>query len=205
MFTPRRLIIPSVLAVLVAGCGESTSTSSQASHSTATTATAATGANAGASGGTGTGGTTATTPAVTPTTANGGSKTSPQKTATSPSSTQTTTPHPTGSKAGGGKSTSKSEPFTEYISPKARYPQEVVSKFTKTCKAGGGSTAVCACIIRGQELRKVERGQSIAEMFALELAMKLHPGLSIKQLMNNAIRLPTGLERTLAICKTVRA
>jgi hypothetical protein len=54
-----------------------------------------------------------------------------------------------------------------------RYPKELQGKFLRACKAAKGSTSSCECIIATQEGNlKVEVGQSLAELLALELAFE---------------------------------
>jgi hypothetical protein len=54
--------------------------------------------------------------------------------------------------------------------------------------------------LRPVENRKIEKGQVIAELFALELAM-LERGVTLKAAMNHEVPLPRLLLDTLEACK----
>jgi hypothetical protein len=54
-----------------------------------------------------------------------------------------------------------------------RYPKELQGKFLRACERAKGSSSSCECIIARQEANlKVETGQSLAELLALELAFE---------------------------------
>jgi hypothetical protein len=55
--------------------------------------------------------------------------------------------------------------------------------------------------LRPVENRKIEKGQVIAELFALELAMK-ESRVTLQAAMNHAVPLPRLLRRTLEACKS---
>jgi hypothetical protein len=62
---------------------------------------------------------------------------------------------------------------------KRRYPKDLQGKFMLACKAAKGSASSCECIIIRQEANlKVEQGQSLAELLALELAFERHASLA---------------------------
>ena len=93
-----------------------------------------------------------------------------------------------------------------HVPSKASFPQELTTRFLSACKAAGGSAAKCECVLDRQELRpienrKVEKGQAIAELFVLELAMSGR-GVTLRAAMNHAVSLPLGLRGTLEACKS---
>lgn len=76
------------------------------------------------------------------------------------------------------------------------YPPYLQQNFMTACEAGKGSTSVCMCILTKQEFSKVESGQSLAEVLALELA--LHEGRAVTEVRQTVaprrpIALPAGV------------
>jgi hypothetical protein len=60
-------------------------------------------------------------------------------------------------------------------------------------------------VLERQELRpvedpKIEKGQAVAELFVLELAMR--QGTTLQAAMKHAVALPHGLRGTLTACKS---
>jgi hypothetical protein len=82
---------------------------------------------------------------------------------------------------------------------KKRYPETVSIKFISSCKTAKGSPSSCGCVLARQELRKVEKGQSIAELLAFEIAVQ--SGASLKAMMQHKVELPVGLSQSLDQCK----
>ncbi len=92
------------------------------------------------------------------------------------------------------------------VPTKARFPQDVTTRFLGACKYAGGSAARCQCVIDRQELRpvehpKIEKGQVFAELFLLEFKMR-NDGVTLKAAMSHAVPLPPGLRGTLDACKS---
>ena len=188
-FRRSRTFAPAIaiaVTVTLAGCGSSKKATTTTSASVPTTP-AATGTGTTAPSGTG----TATPKSTTPTTA---------------TSTQPTNPpsKPTTSGAGGTEAKPPAEASTLTVPPKKRYSAEVRAKVMSSCTAGKGSVAMCECLITHQELRNVEKGQSYAELFVLELAIQ-HDHVTIASAQKHTVPLPQGLLGSLAACKNVHA
>ena len=84
---------------------------------------------------------------------------------------------------------------------KRRYPKELQGKFMLACKAAKGSTSSCECILVRQEANlKVERGQTLAELLALELAFA-HEHASLEDIRRRRVRSPRLVRRVVRECK----
>ncbi len=70
--------------------------------------------------------------------------------------------------------------FNKAVSLKRRFPPEITQPFYRQCETSKGTVAVCECIIVKLELAKGEREKSIAELVAVEVALK--QGVSLKKL-----------------------
>ena len=129
--------------------------------------------------------TTATTSAIAGTTASTGATTT-QSTTTRPKPHTTKPParkppeRPLGQSLGAPGPANASTPKIKIPpEPKApprggkyTYPREAQSNFIGVCLSGGGSKSSCECIIEKFEARRVEEGQSLAELLGFELALK---------------------------------
>jgi hypothetical protein len=84
---------------------------------------------------------------------------------------------------------------------KRRYPKELQGKFMRACKAAKGSTSSCECIVVKQESNlKVERGQSLAELLALEIAFARHAA-SLEDIRRRRVRSPRLIRRVIRECR----
>jgi len=84
---------------------------------------------------------------------------------------------------------------------KRRYPKELQGKFLRACKAAKGSTSSCECIIARQEVNlKVEQGQSLAELLALELAFEREHA-SLEDIRRRRVRAPRLVRHVVRECK----
>jgi hypothetical protein len=84
---------------------------------------------------------------------------------------------------------------------KRRYPKELQGKFLGLCKAAKGSTKSCECIIVKQELNtKVEVGQSLAELLALEIAFQ-REGASLEDVRQRRVPAPRIVRRVTRECR----
>jgi hypothetical protein len=82
-----------------------------------------------------------------------------------------------------------------------RYPKELQGKFLRACRAAKGSTSSCECIIARQEGNlKVERGQSLAELLALELAFKREHA-SLEDIRRRRVRSPSLVRQVVRQCR----
>jgi hypothetical protein len=82
-----------------------------------------------------------------------------------------------------------------------RYPKELQGKFLRACKATKGSTSSCECIIARQEGNlKVEVGQSLAELLALELAFKREHA-SLEDIRRRRVRSPSLVRQVVRQCR----
>src|SRR5262249_9935871 len=87
----------------------------------------------------------------------------------------------------------------EVLPPKShRYPRFIQAGFIASCKSAKGSHSSCECIIIKQEARNVEKGQSMAELIALELELK--HGLSLRNAAHHRVLLPSGVQRSAELC-----
>lgn len=92
---------------------------------------------------------------------------------------------------------------SEQVPLSHRYPRLVQLKFIAGCLAAKGSDSSCECILTKLEKSNVEKGQSIAEMFALELAFQR--GVSLQVAMRHGVRLPHGVQRIAEECRSASA
>jgi hypothetical protein len=160
MLKPFRLATCGLVAVGVAasGCGSSKKPSTPTTTSTSTNITATAGT------------TQSTTPKHTPQT--------PKPRAQKPAATT-----PPAATTGSQKSVQAPKPKIKQ-EPKAppkgkyEYPLEAQRNFIGTCRASNSSKSSCECIIVKFESRKVEEGQSLAELLGVEVALKGHLTLS---------------------------
>jgi len=82
-----------------------------------------------------------------------------------------------------------------------RYPKELQGKFLRACKAAKGSTSSCECIIVRQEInRKVEVGQSLAELLALEIAFERRHA-SLEDIRRRRVRAPRLVRQVIRLCR----
>jgi hypothetical protein len=86
------------------------------------------------------------------------------------------------------------------VPPNRRYPKELQGRFLRACKAAKGSTSSCECIIARQEGNlKVERGQSLAELLALEIAFEREHA-SLADIRRRRVRSPRLVRRVVREC-----
>jgi outer membrane biosynthesis protein TonB len=92
--------------------------------------------------------------------------------------------------------------FAEAQLPRRRrYPKELQGKFMVACKAAKGSTSSCECIVAKQELnRKIEVGQGLAELLAVELAFQ-QQGASLEDVRRHRVKTPSGVRRVFRECR----
>jgi hypothetical protein len=84
---------------------------------------------------------------------------------------------------------------------KRRYPKELQGKFMRACKAARGSTSSCECIIARQEANlKVERGQTLAELLALEIAFEREHA-SLEDIRRRRVPAPRLVRRVVRACR----
>ena len=89
----------------------------------------------------------------------------------------------------------------EVLPPRSRrYPRFFQLKFISSCEAAGGSHSSCECILITQEKRNVEKGQSMAELLALDL--ELRRGISLQKAAHHGVLLPSGVQRSAEACGT---
>jgi len=82
-----------------------------------------------------------------------------------------------------------------------RYPKELQGKFLRACKAAKGSTSSCECIIVRQEANlKLERGRTLAELLALELAFAREHA-SLEDIRRRRIRSPHEVRKIVRQCR----
>jgi hypothetical protein len=82
-----------------------------------------------------------------------------------------------------------------------RYPKELQGKFLRACKAAKGSTSSCECIIATQEGNlKVEVGQSLAELLALEIAFQREHA-SLEDVRRRRVRSPRFVRKVVRQCR----
>ncbi len=82
--------------------------------------------------------------------------------------------------------------------PRARrYPPEISGPYYYLCEAGKGSPGTCECILVKLELTNVEKGRSIAELLAVEVALKK---ASLATIMNQGVALPENARRAAGEC-----
>ena len=84
---------------------------------------------------------------------------------------------------------------------KRRYPKELQGKFMRACNAAKGSTSSCECIIARQEANlKVERGQTLAELLALEIAFEREHA-SLEDIRRRRVPAPRLIRRVVRACR----
>jgi hypothetical protein len=82
-----------------------------------------------------------------------------------------------------------------------RLPKQVQGKFMLACRAAKGSTSSCECIIVRQELdTKVEVGQLLAELLALEIAFEQQHA-SLKDVRRHRVLAPYKVRQVARQCK----
>jgi hypothetical protein len=87
------------------------------------------------------------------------------------------------------------------LPPKRRYPKELQGRFMVACKAAKGSTSTCECIIAKQELNtKLELGQTLAELLALEIAIH-RENASLEDIRRHRVPAPRIVRRVTRECK----
>jgi hypothetical protein len=167
---PRAAVcLPALLAVLASGCGSTKSVST-----TVTTASTPT------TGSTNTGTTLPAVKAAKTATQSTGAKHLPTHTTVAPAKPQ---PKPQQEKRrrevfqpeGSLENKTEVEEAGRASSEKAppgQYPRFFQIRFIVSCEAAKGSHSSCECILTRSEKSKVEKGQSLAELIALELEFK---------------------------------
>jgi len=82
-----------------------------------------------------------------------------------------------------------------------RYPKFIQGKFLLACRAAKGSKSSCECIVAKQELNlKVEQGQSIAELLALEIAFRQEHA-SLADIRRHRVLSPRNIREVARKCK----
>ena len=183
--------LPALLAVLVSGCGSTTT-----ANTTTTTASTPTTAS------TNTGNTGTTLPAVKV------AKTATQSTgAKQPTHTTVAPPQPQRrEKPADAKRKRKEFVETEAEAreagrassekaPPHQYPRFFQIKFIVSCEAAGGSHSSCECILTKLEKLPGEKEKSLAELLALELEIK--NGVPLRRVAG----LPRGVQRITNECR----
>jgi hypothetical protein len=84
------------------------------------------------------------------------------------------------------------------LTPPHHYPKFIEFSFMSSCEAAKGSRSKCECILIKQEKSNVEKGQSIAELVALEVAFK--EGASLEKAMHHGVPLPVRIKRAAEQC-----
>jgi hypothetical protein len=168
------------LALAASGCGETMkTTSTNAATSTPATATAP-----------------ATTGSQPPVQSTGSTGAQPAGETSRPNTTETAThPNPVPKKAP--KAAKPSVKTGTTPTPRFRYPKRLRLAFVNACEGAKGSPSACECVITKQTLAKVEKGQAIAEVLALEAALTQHIPLAQAARPGGA---PEGVQRNLKLC-----
>jgi hypothetical protein len=123
-------------------------------------------------------------------------------TATQPAKTKTLSIEPPTQLKPSAPKQPAAKPNTEPPPPVAKekgFPRAVKVAFLEACGKTKGSPSGCKCVLATQEMRKVEKGQAIAEMLILEREMRGR-GISIQQAARHAVLLPEGVELTVKRC-----
>jgi hypothetical protein len=195
MSTPRAIAcLFAALAVAASGCGGSTKTASTSASAPVTSTSAST-----------------STPAST--SAPGVESSHTLSRSTSSKEAQHTASHPKAAeKAAQAKPNREPKASKRHVEAKPsetgplavpakkQYPAAVRRRFLGTCEAGKGSPSRCGCILARQELSNVEKGQSVAEMLALEAALHLGPLEEVRR--RGASLLPEAIRHSLERCKS---
>jgi len=191
-----------VLAVVASGCGSSSSTTTTSTVASAPSINTATNA-----------------PTSTPTQSTSTATT--QKPSPPPQRTQTKAARKVESKAieRKAKATEKRNraffnalakplprPTPTHLPRSRRYPEAVQERFFAACQVGKGSPSRCKCVLAKQELRPVEKTQSIAETLILGEALLDN---TLDEVMRHAsghikpgsVPLPEGVRSSLAACR----
>jgi hypothetical protein len=93
-------------------------------------------------------------------------------------------------------------PVLKDVPPARRYEEKIYEPFLAVCKeAGKGSSANCECIVVKQELVKVEKGESLAELLALQVAFQ--KGETLAKVWRHQAAVPTYAQRSADECKKV--
>jgi hypothetical protein len=87
--------------------------------------------------------------------------------------------------------------FAKDVPRARRYPPEISQPYYYLCEAGKGSPGTCECILVKLELTNVEKGRSIAELLAVEVALKK---ASLPTIMNQGVALPENARRAAGEC-----
>jgi hypothetical protein len=81
-----------------------------------------------------------------------------------------------------------------------RFPKQAQGKFMLACRAAKGSTSSCECIIVKQELNtKVEVGQLLAELLALEIAFQQNA--TLEDIRRHRVLSPRKVRQVARQCK----
>ena len=97
-------------------------------------------------------------------------------------------------------------PTPTHLPRSRRYPEAVQERFFAACQVGKGSPSRCKCVLAKQELRPVEKTQSIAETLILGEALLDN---TLDEVMRHAsghikpgsVPLPEGVRSSLAACR----
>ncbi len=84
----------------------------------------------------------------------------------------------------------KLEAAAQSVPRKKQYSARTQFIWMKRCETAKGSHLDCECILVKQELAKVETGQSLAEILAIEFAMQ--KGISLEQVLRQGVPFPGG-------------
>jgi hypothetical protein len=183
------------LAVVAGGCGSSKKASAPATASATGTTSAGAGTTATGASGARTA-THGTTPTPAPkTTAPKANAENPQNIAkANPSLEQQASQKAAESvKAGGNGSGEVLPPHSK------RYPRFFELKFITSCEAAKGSNSSCECILNKQQKLKGEKGQSMAELLALELELHVHHA-SLQAAAHDGVPAPERVKRSVEEC-----
>jgi hypothetical protein len=82
--------------------------------------------------------------------------------------------------------------------PAHHYPKFLELNFIASCEAAKGSSSSCECILSKQEKSNVEKGQSLAELVALQVAFK--EGVSLEKVTRHGVPVPIGIKRAAEQC-----
>lgn len=90
--------------------------------------------------------------------------------------------------------------FLNNVQLKKRYPVRAQREFIAKCERGKGSTPACECIVAKLELSPVDKGQSLAEMLAIEVALD-YKKASMSEVFGQRVRLPRPVQRVIKECQ----
>ena len=184
----RSIICLVATSAILAGCGESTKTTSTSASTSAPASTPSAPA-------------VESPPTTSPSTSS--TKTQPASTATQPKPAETTAQvkPPSPPKAAEVAKPVKSSEETGALAKvplKKQWPRILLDKFLNSCEAGKGSLATCECVLVKQELAPVEQGLAVAEVLVFEGAVRR--GVSLEQAIHHAVPLPGGVRLSLEQC-----